>query len=400
MLTATLGRAGWVAAGTLLGQGAVLVATPFLARIFTPADFGQLAILITISNIATAVACLRYDLALPAAPDSDINGLLRDCIASSALLAACAAVAVDIVARVPGFGTSKVALGPASWTVVLVCVFAAGVYQAANALLLRWSAYRGVALIRASQGVLFALVSFVRSIGLMWAHALSFLVGGLAVVHALRSREGDAGWLHTARAYAKYPIWGIPGAALDVVGYSLCVWTIAGVYGDAAAGEYSQVQRLVGAPLMLVSISLGQILLRQTAELQHDKAQLRALLGKVFALLAGLSVCGLVALFFVGEPGIALILGGQWSISRDFIVCTSFAAFVRACVSPLSSVLITFRRFELALAWQATYFVSAIVLFSYFARTLTLEQFVAFYAIHECVLYGAYAALIARSLRR
>ena len=54
------GNAGLIALGTGVGQLFVLATTPYLTRIYSPAEFGQLApSLFTLSNITMAVGCLR-----------------------------------------------------------------------------------------------------------------------------------------------------------------------------------------------------------------------------------------------------------------------------------------------------------------------------------------------------
>ena len=80
-------------------------------------------------------------------------------------------------------------------------------------------------------------------------------------------------------------------------------------------------------------------------------------------------------------------------------MAASVAVFVRACVSPLSAVLITYRRFGLGLLWQGLYFTSALLLFPRVATALSFEHFMLFYAAHETVLYGLYLGLIFYSLK-
>ena len=203
MLGRVFRRAGVVGAGTALGQGAILVATPFLARQYSPAEFGVLALFMTVSNISTALACFRYDQAFPSAPDRDLRGLARVCAAAclvSALIAACIALSVPRLVPL----ASRTAAG--FWTrplAIATCVLSAGIYQATGALLLRRGAYRCVALMRAGQGVAFAVLAFVPATGLVWAHVLSFLVCGIFIVMTIdREADGTGQPLETALHYA------------------------------------------------------------------------------------------------------------------------------------------------------------------------------------------------------
>lgn len=46
-----------------LGQGLMILATPILTRLYTPADFGVLAVYTSLLSVSVVV-CLRYELAL------------------------------------------------------------------------------------------------------------------------------------------------------------------------------------------------------------------------------------------------------------------------------------------------------------------------------------------------
>jgi O-antigen/teichoic acid export membrane protein len=58
-----------VSAGSAVGQGLLIVSAPVLTRLYTPADFGVLAVYVSILSILAVAATLRYEMAitLPAA---------------------------------------------------------------------------------------------------------------------------------------------------------------------------------------------------------------------------------------------------------------------------------------------------------------------------------------------
>jgi O-antigen/teichoic acid export membrane protein len=396
-LTRLFRSTGPVAVGTAVGQALVLLATPFLARIYPPEAFGALALLMTVSNVAMAVACLRYDMALPSAAEDEIRGLLAAAITGALVLGVVAAVAA---AWASGQPWGERYAGPLVARPVLIgaCVALVGLYQAAGAWLLRRERYLGVAALRVAQGGSFALLAIPRVTGLLWAHALSFAAGSFVVWQAFRNRAGRP-HVEVALLHRSFPVYGLPGALLDVVGYSLSIWVIAASYGRGAAGEYSQIQRLIGAPLMLLSISLGQVMLRQTAEVAHHRVELVRLLTHTLRTLVGLAVAGLVFLALAGAPLLAWILGPAWRVDRELVVLVGVAVFVRASVSPLSVVLLTLRRFRLALAWQAAYFASAALLMPFVAARVSFDGYVRFYAAHELAFYAAYLYLIFFAVR-
>ena len=52
-----------VLTGTVASRVLAVLAIPVLARLYTPAEFGLLAMFMTINAILSAVICLRYEMA-------------------------------------------------------------------------------------------------------------------------------------------------------------------------------------------------------------------------------------------------------------------------------------------------------------------------------------------------
>jgi O-antigen/teichoic acid export membrane protein len=394
LLAKVFRNAGAIAIGTGVGQGLVVLATPVLARVYGPAEFGLLALLNSLAALSMAAGCLRYEAALPSAPDEDVRGLLVTAVGASVTVGALAAGAAALLAGRPA--AARVAAGLLDHPLLVgVCVALVGVYQSAGALMLRRGAYRGMGALRVAQGGGFVALAALPPVGLLWGHALSFAGGLAAVAGTLGARApSSTGWRDAARRYRSFPLLSLPGAVLDVVGYSACIWVVASAYGKSSAGEFSQIQRLVGAPLMLVSMSLGQILLRHTADLRDDLGAMRLLLLQLLRVMAGLSAVTLAALAIAGRPVLSLLLGPRWHLETEMIVLVGATVFLRACVSPLTSALITLRRFQLSLSWQAAYFCSATLLMPFIARRVGFDGFVRFYAAHEAVFYGTYLFLV------
>jgi len=397
VLASVLKRAGGLGVGTAIGQGIVLAGTPFLVRIYDPASFGILALLLTATNISIAVGCARFDLALPSAPEGDVAPLARLCATIAIGLAVTVVVAAFLIAP-------QLSRGPFRELVrhpllLGMTVLSGALFQLVSSAQLRRGAITVMAWLRALQGVIFVGLALLPAIGLLWAQALSYAPALLLLPAVLRG--GEAGTVRAVAArYRMFATLGLPGAILDVVGYSLCVWIVTYAYGAAGSGELSQVQRIVGAPLMLVSISLGQILLRQSAEMAEDPAGLHRLLVRLLALMAGGAVLALMVLAVIGEPVLDIVLGNKWQIDTRFILAVSAAVFVRAIVSPVSAILATARRFDLALRWQMLYFVSASLSFTLASRAMALDKFVLFYALHETILYLIYLRVIMSIFRK
>jgi O-antigen/teichoic acid export membrane protein len=280
------------------------------------------------------------------------------------------------------------------------CVLLVGIYQAAMTWATRLRHFSRVAALSIAQGLCFAGLAASRFLGLVSAQVFSFAVAVPTVFKGLKnSADGEIGAFEAARLYRQFPLLSLPGAMLDAVGYSLCIWIISAVYGAPDAGQFAQIQRLIGAPLMLTAQSLGQVLLRHSADAAYSSEAMRRLFSRVLLVLVGLAGCVVAGTAAVGTPILHLILGAQWRVNVQFILPLAVAVSARACASPLSTFLITLRRFDVSLYWQVAYFVSALIVLRLLALHLSFESFAIAYGCHELVFYGAYLLLIRIAVR-
>lgn len=396
MLASIVRGAGKVALGTAIGQGLVLAATPWLARLYNPAEFGSLALLLTASNIASAIACARYDLALPSASEPEAPLLMRVACISAVLSGTLVLVGMSLAVML---GAILLAPFNTVWLIPL-CVVLVGFQQAAIGAATRECRYADIGAIRVGQGAAFVAFAAFPVFGLLFAHTLSFAISLPTVFKRL---TGDSASLKQVVALAKekkeFPILSLPGALLDVVGYSVCIWIVVYYFGTYDAGQYSQIQRIVGAPLMLAAMSIGQVLFRTSVDVMDNRARMYTLFHQMLlvAALIALSVVTMTALF--GESILDWLLGSQWRVDTAFVLPITIAVTVRACVSPLSTMLVSLNRFDLALKWQSIYFLTSVIVFSSAAAALDISSFVLVYAVHEVLLYGLYILIIAKAIR-
>lgn len=399
MFLKLLERAGWVTAGNISGQALVLISTLWLARMYTPSEFGIFASILIISNISFALASFRFDIAIPSATDNDYPGLTFLSVFSIIFSATFITTSLAIS---NGIGFTSISFVDNHAPLIFATIVTSGTFQTLSARLVREERFKTLGILRGAQGLTFVAFASIPAVGLLWAQALS-LAWGLAifpVAFQAGQRLGFGKIVGILRRQWKLPLFSLPGAALDVIGYSMVVWVLIAAYGASEAGTYSQLQRLIGGPLMLISISLGQVLLRQTVDHASDPEALQSLLSKVLLGLSGITFFVLASVLIAGVPVLEAILGDQWSVDPMMAVFITIAVGVRACISPLSSALITLRRFGAGLTWQSLYFSSAIILFPIMAMRLDFKMFVVFYALHELVLYTIYLALIWWSISR
>src|SRR6476620_5964900 len=164
-----------LASGTAIAQLLLALAMPVLTRLYTPADYGSLAVYSSTLTVLLVVASLRYEVAIPLPEDESAAAsllaltvaLLTGMAAMLSLLVWLGGDAFVDLFRVP-------ALRPYLW-LVPVGLFGAGMYQALSYWAIRRRAFTRIARTKLSQGI--GQVVSQIALGIARAGAPGLLIG-------------------------------------------------------------------------------------------------------------------------------------------------------------------------------------------------------------------------------
>lgn len=253
----------WRAVLTLLAGGALaqalpLLLGPWLARLYTPAEFGIYHLFAAVAANAAVVACARYEFALPLAADeaeaSALRALCRRVLVASTALAALGGLTWALAAGQVWPLWLPAAVG-ALGLVSLATLNATRAQRFQRLALARVLQHGGGALAQAGAGVLQAGVT-----GLIVAP----LAAALAAVAALGwpgpARAARAQWQAVARVHRSFPLLNTPHAFLSALQDTLAVALVAAHLGPAAAGAWGLALRYLKAPATLVGGAVSQVL--------------------------------------------------------------------------------------------------------------------------------------------
>jgi O-antigen/teichoic acid export membrane protein len=182
---------------------------------------------------------------------------------------------------------------------------------------------------------------------------------------------------------SKLSVFSAPAAVLDSLSVAAPVLLISYFYGEAATGNYAQVQRVIAAPLLLLAMAIGQVFFNRSATFRRSGQSSRRLMWKIVLVLfgAGVVVMGVVGL--VGQPVMALLLGSRWRVDTGFLLAVLCPVVIRMCVSPVTSIFLVENKIKTLAIWQVSYFIAAFGVLPFFAAKLSLDQFLVVLIINE-----------------
>jgi len=336
-----------VAGGTAISQGLLVLASPVLTRLYSPADFGVLAVYLYLVTTLVIVASFRYESALPI-PEDDREAiqLLAVCVLLVALTTSLASVGLYLARERILSWMGSPALAAYLW-LVPVSILGAGSYQVFNCWAIRKGGYGRIARTKVTQGL--TTLGLQLAVGAVAPGPVGLLVGdaagrtnGTRTLAMLDWRE-DWRRLRTVRPgemwrvlvrFRRFPFISSGTAFMNTLNLRLPALLLAVHFGPAVAGGFTLAQRVFALPSSVIGESVAQVYFGECARLNHGGGNLMALfLGTVKRMaLLGLPVMLLSSL--AGYYLFPVVFGPAWKEAGFFAVAIApmaLAQFAGAC---------------------------------------------------------------------
>ena len=304
----------------MIGQLLMLAVTPLLTRLYTPADFGIFAAFSASMGLISVISSFRYELAIPLMRnDRSARSMLVSALGLNALTAIVATIAVVIWRE--EFARLLNAPGLAGYLLLIpLGILGAGSYRALNLWVLRKQEFAVIAQTKLFQSVTNVVVQVVAgfggigAVGLIIGHVLGFTAGSLRLArdvafrrHSIRSRANRRRAIGLLAGHGRFPKFDVPASLVDYLGVQLPNLALVAIFSPAVAGIYFLAERVLTAPMSIVSQALGQTVLAGARDMIREGRIMR----QTF-----LVVLGLTAL--VSVPAIVVIAGGEFLFATIF----------------------------------------------------------------------------------
>lgn len=336
--------------GTSLAQVILLIASPILTRLYTPEQFGVLALFVALTQILTIVASGRYEVAilLPESHEDAVSiALLGGYIAAAFSFSLLAVFHVFNTLIAGGLGVPEI--GP--WLyVVPVAVFFGAVFNLGQYLNLRLKAYPIIARVTIYKSLFQTGIQLgfgflgTGNAGLILGRTASnifsnwrLLKSGLAPIslHKVRAQRRMG---VMAREYRRFPVFTMPASLLNVVNANVLNFALPILFSTATLGFYSLAMRVLGSPLSQISGPIGQVFQRDAAEELTKTGMARHAFFSTLITLFGISTLIFGSSYFFIVDIFTIVFGSDWVVAGEYakILMPLFAA--RFIVSPLTSI--------------------------------------------------------------
>lgn len=357
-----------LAGGTALGQGLVMLSSPLLTRLYTPEDFGVLAVYISILGIVAVVASLRYEMSIPLPEDDETaTNLLILCLAIIFGISLLALFGVWLLNNQIVAWTNATALRQYLW-LLPVSILGTGGYQIFNYWAIRKQAFSRIARTKLNQSL--ALVVTQVSFGVLGFGAIGLLLGQLLGNVMGTTTLASLAWqnrrkalktvsltsiFQVAKRYKRFPLLSSGSALLDSLCSQLPTLFLSSLYAPQVAGLLALGQRVVGLPAHLVGSSVAQVYLGESARMAQDSPEKLSYL--FWRTLKGQLVIGLPLIVLLALPApwtFPLVFGKDWTEAGLYVQVLSPMFLLAFVSSPLGVTLDVLERQDLHILREIT----------------------------------------------
>lgn len=363
---------------TLLSGGAFaqlfpLLASVILARLYTPEEFGTLAIFTAIVMTLSSIANLRYEFAIVLPTDE------KDAVAIVILsIILCLFYSLLIFIIIIFFkdnilhAISGDKLGNYIYIIPLA-VFLNGIYNSLSYYSLRFKKFKDISISNitrsAAKSILQIVLHFSKNFnGLILGDVSSIFIGNHRIFKNFRQFSRRTIRLvclvdlkKNAILYKNFPLISSWGMLLNVFSLHANNFFINRLFGLNTLGFYSYSYKYLAVPLSLISTNMGQVFYQACVEENSRDGNTGTLFVSTLKKLLVICFPIFFILYFVVEDAFAIIFGNDWRIAGLYAKIMVPVFFIRTIFGPLSQICLAFQKQKINVIIQGTIFLFNII---------------------------------------
>ncbi|SDD94534.1 oligosaccharide flippase family protein [Riemerella columbipharyngis] len=350
--------------GTTVAQMIPILVSPILTRIYTPEDFGILALFISVSTILSSMICGRYELAiiLPEKEEDAINIL-----ALGFILAAFLSFVLFLIV-VLFHHTLASALGNLKIEIWLyfipLVIFTLGVFSLLNYYNNRKKYYEDLAKATVLRSIVLSIVQILGGFfykgagGLVIGQIISSFSANLKLVKniskdkVLISKINKNHILTVANKYKRFPQFSMWSALANNMGFQFYNVLVSAYYSSKTLGFYSMSNRVLGMPATLVGGAMAQVFFQHAAEEKQKTGLTKSIFIKTLKKTLIISLPTFLIIFLIIEDLFALVYGESWRVAGSYVKIVTPMFFIRFNVVTVSNVMNIYGKEKALLIWQ------------------------------------------------
>lgn len=391
--------------GTAFAQGLMVLALPFLTRLYTPAEFSMLAVYMSLIGILAVASNLRFEIAIPL-PKNDIDALslLILAVTSNIIFSILAAILIFLFKADLVHLIKQPNLEPYLW-LIPIGIFFSSFYNSFQFWVTRKKQFKIIAISRISQsfsGIATQLLLGILGVGvlgLFLGHILNLSAGILNLIKFfikdVRNLYKNITYkriILNLKEYQNFPKYSTFEALTNNAGIQLPILIIATVAIGPEAGYLMLATRVMAIPVRFIGSAVSQVFLGHAPE-QHSKGQMKSYTLSCVNKILKIGGFPLIIICLISPLIFPYIFGAEWKRAGEMVLWMLPWFLMQLMTSPVSLALHIVRQQKVALILQIFGFILRAGGLLIIAKFLPLYVF-EYYAISGFIFYLIYFLVI------
>lgn len=390
--------------GTTIAQAIPIAISPILTRLYTPEDFGVLALFLSITAVLGSIANGRYELAivLPKKEEDAINIVALSFLISSTFSILLLIIIIFFKNYIlNALGSPE--LGFWIYFVPLVVLFT-GLFNALNQLNIRLKSFGLLARVKVIKSLTLVATQLVLGFfkageaGLISGQLVSNIFTNLTLAKTTLKNRTLIKSIKINKIkeiglrYKRFPLITMWGTLLNVLTVQITNIVIAFLYNTVTLGHYSLVHRSISLPTSIIGQAIGDVYFQKASRDLEKYGKAKNVYNSTFKKLLLIAIPVFVGLYIVAEDLIAFVFSEEWRIAGIYTKYLIPLFFIRFIASPLSLTNLVFQKQKIDFFWQIGLFILSILVFL-ISYILNLEV-LTFFKVYTWVLFIHYLLLL------
>lgn len=354
-------------AGTAFANVIIVATIPILTRLYTPEEFGELSVFLSILYTVQILASLRYETAIPLPKKNDDAFHLL--VLSSVIVVFMSIFTFVVITffplaqffRMPG-------LSQYIWLLAF-SLLGMGFFQVLNLWTIRTEEYPAMSKAKVmmnggqvSSQILFGFFHL-GLIGLLIGEVLGRFAGTVTYLKTIRKAEfhlvtfSMKKVISVMRRYKYFPIISSWSSILGSLGNQLPVFFLAAAFDAKTVGLFFLAQKVLTIPEGLLGFSASQVYLSQSAQqsrMSYEKFTIFFWDIVKKMVFMGAATIGLVVL--IAPPLVHVVFGAGWEESGRYIQILSVLFLMKIIVNPISANFYVFEALKIQMLSESIRF--------------------------------------------
>ncbi|MYL20763.1 oligosaccharide flippase family protein [Halobacillus litoralis] len=365
-----------LAKGNLVSQILMILGVPLLAGLYSPADFGILAVYSTVLAMGLVVSAFTFEKTIPIEEDRHASeNLIYLSLFSVFISTGSGALVLTLIHTIVSIPHYYILLAALSGC------WLAGSFQVMVQAQVRRKNFSLIAKCKVTQNVIILIgqvmfFTLLDGYGLIVGDLLGRIVSVVLISRQLTFASFDRAVLMSRLGkYKSFALYSSAAVLLNSASIQLPLLSASVLYGEAAGGSYLLSYKVVGVPVTLVALAYSQVyygtVSRQLAE--GKSRETVVLFTKTIRKFFFWSIGPLAVIVWIGPIVMRWVLGEEWTDAATVIQLLAPLFLMQITALPVSQTLYLLQKQTSQLAWEAVRLIGIITIWwggSWFGFTI------------------------------